>query len=852
MLGRRLVRVVGEAVTASALLAGMLGVVGVTAAHAAVPVVELFVAPLSDGGVDAGNNCALAFEPCATIGYALAQEAYLTPDAVGSVINLATGSYDSSQACTNEPVASTQTAGLPAGCDSMFANLTAANSGVTVAGAGITKGKHLSVVAPQNCASLAEVTDPGSPDLGLDAIAAFYAPNGVASITGVTIENMVLAGGAVAGGQCPAYRAAVINTSGEQGSVVGDAIQSDTAYGILTDDDADSSVISNTLVPVPCTTTVKGPDTGLNAGWATPVNLEVKKKPTCAKFIESVHGAANGIFVNGIAYCTTTSATKDVVVITGSPTPGSGCSDGGTPIDSDVGPEIAKGTTVIYNTSVAPFTQFGIACNTPVSSATFATADESTDCTISDNTITAGGTVYSNVPIGIVATDGATADIDGNSVSDVTDVAGDGIGIGLIPNAHDGCSAGASVVGTNDSTNPSTGQGNRLGTTSANDSDIVVEGNVEPGPCSAVDPSYQVNGNTVIAGNVVGIALVNLGYGGGTLAAGEPAANNSVSGVTLGVGYDLEGDRNQVVGGALSTEGNSASDARIGIVLAPCVDPGSGGTCENFTSAPQPSDTNLIQNNKSRNNELYGVMVVGGFQPAEIAAQVPSALAATGNIFNANTWTGNGAGAPLVDGANVMDGTGWGGGCEQQSGDCPPASDSLTFAGTNTTFSPTYPGVATIGLPVCNENPGSAILPAGSEITFNTTPAIQAGDLGTFFVTRDAVITGHNCTTTGPYELSVQALNPDAVGTPNAAGTQPFTLATGDVITVDANGGTFTNSLNTYGGGAKSNGCTPVGWTGAVPGTPPNVFGQTNPPYTQYSTTLEASTGGVNATYIAC
>ena len=74
MLGRKLGRKVGMAVMATGLLTGMLGVVGLTAAHASAN--EYYVQPAGDGGSDTGNNCTLITKPCATIAHAIAEEAF--------------------------------------------------------------------------------------------------------------------------------------------------------------------------------------------------------------------------------------------------------------------------------------------------------------------------------------------------------------------------------------------------------------------------------------------------------------------------------------------------------------------------------------------------------------------------------------------------------------------------------------------------------------------------------------------------------------------------------------------------------------------------------------------------------
>jgi hypothetical protein len=878
----------GQVLVSAALVAGALGVLGPGVAHAFTPV-KLYVAAAVDGGSDAHNNCTLPAKPCATIGYALAEEAQLSPDTVGSVIDLAKGTYDA-PACTVPPAPPLP--GSPAGCDSMFAGLAPANSDVTITGTG-----KKTFVDPTTCGSLATVTS--GQDAGDKAMVAFQ--NGE---DGISVENLVLNASAVT--PCAGYDAGVIITDWTNAdAVVGDTIESGATYGVLTDDWSDSTIISNTLSSVLCAAKVAGPNTGLNAGWTTPANLKVSGIPKCAQVVESGHGAATGFSIDGTAYCISFSGTDKTFVITGTPDPTTDCTTGGDPITNSAGPAIAKGAQVIYNTSTSPFTQWGIACNTPLSG-----EDQSTDCAVSDNTVVGGGTIYGDLadatssltpsgqvcdglpPVGILATGGATADIDGNSVSDIADEISecpetgestdDGVGIALLPDAVDGCSAGNSVVGVNDIPNPTTGHGNKLGSTSANGTGIVVSGNTGAW-CSTADPTYQVNANTVTAASNAGIVLTNLGYGNGTL--GAPMQSNSVTGVLTGPGIALQGVAGQSIGGILASQGNAATGDGVGLVLAPCLpSPVNPPGCATYAGAPvsgggEPSDANLVQNNTFTGNVEYGVLAVGNAQPEEIAAPVGGCLspgmASCGNTFDANTWGSatsatNGTNPTAIDGAEVMDGTGWGGGCGSETGDCPTGGGAgpLVFEGPDTTFSATSPGAATFSLSVCNSGTSPESLPAGSQITFY---GDQPGDGGTFYVTTDAIVTEDVAGTggcgnpAGFFTLSLQAIAPADVGTTLSPTGQPYTLAAGDLVEVNINGGAEAPA-NFYGGGPAVNSCTPAGVTQAAGTGPaplnvahpalttPNVFGMTDPPTTPfaYSTTLQASTGGVNATYSAC
>jgi len=385
----------------------------------------------------------------------------------------------------------------------------------------------------------------------------------------------------------------------------------------------------------------------------------------------------------------------------------------------------------------------------------------------------------------------------------------DGIGIGLLPDGVDGCSAGNSEVGVNDANSPPTGHGNTLGSTSANDVGIAVEGNAEPG-CTDANPSFQVNNNTVSAGNEAGIFLGNLGNSfGGRL--GDPLASNTIGGVTEGVGIEAEGITDQTIGGVLSTEGNTETSSGLGLVIAPCTN----ATCqaEGTPGLGLKSSGNLIQNNSFTGNIAYGVAVVGSYQVDELIQQIPVAaalfLSGSGNTFNANNWgtptsATNGTLPAEIDGSEVEDGTGWGGGCVSEAGDCPITS--LTYEGPNTSFGPQFPGTATFTLSVCDAAAGSENLPAGTEITFNTpnsNPAAgEPNDGGTFFVTQAAIITGDSggCGTGANTDqfanISLQAIAPAKVGTLAAPSGQPYILATGDSVFVNANGDTVVPVLN--------------------------------------------------------
>jgi hypothetical protein len=750
------------------------------------PPSEYYVAPPPFGS-DLGNTCTLKKEPCATIAHAIFEEANLTPDSTGTVISLAGGTYNESG-------------------DVMFAELSPGNDDVTITGVG-----KKTAIYPQNCAALDTTT--GGEDEGASAIVNFQ------GLTGVTIEKLNLIGGSIAGGVCPGYEAAVLgprSAGGTQNAVVNTFISGGAPYGILMNNNASITAISNTLEPVLCTATVKGPNTGLNAGWGFNANLKVSKIPKCAQFIESGHGAFTGVFINGVAYTATASALAKTIVLTGYT---------GVPLPST--PEVPVGATVIFNTSAAPFTQDGIACNSPTE-----VTDLTTNCAISDNTVIAGGTVYSNHPAGIIVTGGATADLDGNTVSGVTDLAGDGVGIALVPDSYDEVSAGDTVVGVNETAQ--TGKGNTL---SGNDIGIDVVGTPFGTPFD-----YAINGNTVSSANDVGVAISDVQVPGWN-AVITSFETNTIEGAPMGEGLVLSGVSGQTIGGPSTALGNTISGNGIGLVLAPCT----AATLAQCATGIATSG-NTIEYNTITANDDFGVLTVGQFQPEELAAPTQPTLTSGGNTFDANTWTGNGTVATAVHGSEVLDGTGWGGGCAQAPACTEESTLYLSSIGAThaptMSFGPTFPGAGTVQLNLCNAGSSAESLPAGSQITFD-----PAGDVGTFFVTTDVILpaNGKPCTPSSPAKpVIVQAVAPAEVGTPSPTGIQPFIVAAGDTVTVDANGAN-TAAVNVYGTGPTANTCTPSGLN-----TVPNAFGTTNSAANPSSTTLDAGTGGVNATYNAC
>ena len=608
---------------------------------------ELYVAP-APVGTDGINQCTLAMNPCATIAHALTEEATLSNGAVGSVINLSKGIFDE-----------------PTSVDEMFAALQVGNDNVTIKGASASK----TIVIPQGCSALGEATI--GPDAGDFAMVAFEnqtsAPDGGDALNGITIEDMTLDGVSVT--SCPNYTAGVLATNGDNADAFVDSdLEGGTTYGILMDDNANSNIISDTLASQPCSGTVKGPNTGLSTGWTSPADLKVTKIPKCAQSPKSGRRFTS-VSIGGVSYCATVSPTSKTLVLTGPPASG-GCPNY-TPMGSSGGAFIPKGAVIDYNTSTVAFTQYGIACNA---------LDEvswDTDCAISDTTVSGSGTTYSGTPIGILVTGEAIASVSGDTVSDITDTSGNGIGIGLLPNSTEGETAGTASVGVNELNSPATGNGNTL-----SDDDNAIDAQAcatVSATCKAATSStaaWGINSNTVGAnseGIVVGGVETGNDLGSVTLSA------NKIESVLTGVGMWLSGDSEPpgadatcstpaatfCVGGATSSLGNTIDGNGDGLDL------------NNGTSGI------VVVNNTVDNNLMFGVLLSGANVFPELGA-LGGTTASSGNSFADNTWTGNGTAVAGVinGGANVIDFTGF---CGRSASPCnnPSVGGSAATLGTS-------------------------------------------------------------------------------------------------------------------------------------------------------------------------
>jgi hypothetical protein len=334
---------------------------------------------------------------------------------------------------------------------------------------------------------------------------------------------------------------------------------------------------------------------------------------------------------------------------------------------------------------------------------------------------------------------------------------------------------------------------------------------------------YNVNANSVTSYNSAGGVLAGLTPASGTLTAFQ---SNSIGGAIEGHGLVLEGVEYQTIGGLAETgtphPGNILTGNGAGLILAPA-------------STPLATTHNLIENNTMTGNTTYGVLALGNYQPKELNSPVgPSGSYGSGsNTFNGNQWSGNGTAESEAAGGNILDGTGWGGtaataNCITTSNLYPAASCSLPLFYEGATTSEAA-GQSSLTLPVQSGSSGGG----ANELVPQGTLVYIAGSDATYFVTKATMV--GNITV----NITLQVMNPALQDT----STGGFTLNGGANLTLNPFGSTSVTSGNTYGSTfTTQNLCTPAGTNAA-----PNVFGTANG-----SSQLNMSTGGVDASYIAC
>jgi hypothetical protein len=578
----------GKYVLVTSLVCGALAFFSSEAQAASQP--DVFYVAASPSGNDhvsvgaGANTCTSPSEPCATIAHAIAEEGILKHgDSSGTVVSLAKGTYDDAD-------------------DSMFHDLGPSNDNVTITGAG-----RATEIEPMSCGALSQ--SKAGPDASPSVPASESAIVNLDGLHGITIENMTLDGGALRLAGCEDtadYQAGILATGAATNNKLENVtISAGTMYGIQMDDSSQTQMSGDVVHPNLCTSTLRAPARGLGSGWTYDQDITVSKIPKCAS-------GSSGVTINGTSYAATVSSNSTTVVLTGGPTP-------------PATPAIARRATIVFNTSVASYTGVGIACNTLTEPLPVPTS-----CSISSTTVVGGGTVYTttNSPIGILVTNGATADLHGNRVSGNTDATANGIGIGLLPDTVDGETAASTTVGVNESTG--TGSGETLG-----DNDISILASAFPSVASSA--VWAINNNTISA-NEVGMLLSGLDTGANI--GGVNVSSNSITGTLPGAGMELVDDVGSgggaiTVGGITKALGNTLSGNGIGVAVT------------------EGTSSVLFQNNSVTNNADFGVAVDG----ADAMPEFLPGLTASDNTFTDNTWTDNGtpSSGELNGGANVID-----------------------------------------------------------------------------------------------------------------------------------------------------------------------------------------------------
>jgi hypothetical protein len=669
----------------------------------------------------AHNSCTSKANPCATIAQAiLAEGAASAVIRSHAIISLAKGVYDN-----------------PA--DAMFHGLNVHNDQVTITGAGTD-----TVIEPSACSALSASQTGAVAPRG-----SAFSESAIVNLTGldgVTIENMTLSGGSVASQNCDNYRTAILSSgAGHKNSLVGLHVASGTTYAVQMENGSQTSISGDVVAPMLCATTTKGGKAGLKAGWSYNLKLAISKLPSCARGFTSV-------MINGVTYAAG-AAGGGKVVLTGGPKPPST-------------PAIPRGSQVTFNTTVAAYTSVGIACNTltqPLPSPT--------SCSVSSTTVSGGGTMYTSGGslVGILVTDGATADLNGNKVAGNTEPTRNGIGIGLLPDTADGVTAGPTTVGYNESTN-SGGGCNTVG------NDISILATAFPSVSSSA--SWQINQNTV-SGNEVGVLLSGLAIGSNV--GSVSFSSNTVTNTLTGPGLELVNDNGAgaqplTIGGSSSALGNSISHNAIGIAVT------EGTTAVTF------------ENNSITSNLAFGVAVDG----ADAMPEFLPGLSASSNTFVDNVWTGNGTpvSGTVNGGANVIDFGGFAFPSSAQSIGGSASAQSSNLALAAPIAAGTVPTTVTLVSASGTVEIGPGTLLTVSGYCASSTFTCSVSNVSLF-------VTSVGGTTTGvvgnvPVVVGVAPIAP-AVAVPLT------TVASG--AAVSSNAQAVLTSSNSYGAG---NSCTPV------------------------------------------
>ena len=490
---RLLRRASGRALVVAAMAGGLLG--GVATAASATPTNTWYVAV---GGTDSGNNCSVKTNPCATIDYALSEQA---GEAVTGTIKVAAGTY--TQQVTVEP----------------------ANSGVTIKGKGAT-----TIIEPPSTGLVSDSdTDTSYPQ--------YYVVEVAPGVTGVSLKDFAINGlnagnfldndgygcGQSFNGIYVHEADATISTVDVTGAdLPGDLFGCQGGNGIYVNsapgNPSDVSISGANLTATPETSITKAT---LPAGTYSNDVLPVKAIPA------GWNGGS--VFVGGYALSATKDGNDTKAILISGTTPAT----------------VANKSTINYTPYSSAYDKNGIACD-----------DAETTCSISTSVVQGDGPQNSIAQNGILGWGTGSLTASGNTVTDNTWTGGGGAGnaaSGILVLNGDTYNVENNTVNNNDVNiyaglvqaygivAPSQGTWTITGNTVSNATDdgenVGADGYGVGVQLDSTTNNVQVTDNLVTGSPLVNVLLS--GVTGATI--GGSGAGNTVSGASLGAGIVVGG-----------------------------------------------------------------------------------------------------------------------------------------------------------------------------------------------------------------------------------------------------------------------------------------------------------------------
>jgi len=433
--------------------------------------------------------------------------------------------------------------------------------------------------------------------------------------TGITVENMTVEGGGGFTNNGPGNdsQAILVDEAGGTATVSGVTVENDSPANVGINTLAGTSTLrSDTLTSGSSCSTV----TKTSAGDGSPfINVKNFGKKKC--------GGTSGaqISINGTNYGPWSKTGKHTLELTGSGPAGT----------------VAAGEPVVFSSASGAYTTVGIDCD-----------GSGSNCTVNGGSV-AGTTVAvsaGNGPVGIAVSDEATLTVSGGAKS--TGNVNSDFNNPSDPNAGPGAGIAAGC-------DPSTGESPAAvnlsgGSTSGDDVGVLEEsalavGEAAGGPCMtspAGATAFNITGGTYGGGSVGVLLEANLpapyAGGDGTTAVTDTITGASISGTGTGAGLELGGTSYQTLGAAGAANTFTVSNNGVGIAFG------------------DQASANTITNANVNSNIAFGVEDSGTDTPQEFSPSTNGA----GNSVTNSTFASNGATASEINGANIVDFTGYG------------------------------------------------------------------------------------------------------------------------------------------------------------------------------------------------